>query len=52
MSNTSIEDKAEAGLECEGEPTLSKHLYYSAVFSFNSTLPVKSFWTVRFLMLF
>ncbi len=26
MSNTSIEDKAEVGLESEGEPTLSKHL--------------------------
>ncbi len=26
MSNTSFEDKEEAGLESEGEPTLSKHL--------------------------
>ncbi len=26
ISNTSIADKAEAGLESEGEPTPSKHL--------------------------
>ncbi len=46
MSNTSIEDKAEAGIKTS---TINDD---SAVFSFNCTLSVKSSWTVRFVMFF